>query len=504
MISPSLAAQPPFFTSLDIKKDPNGVILKYKELVLLHNGENFSKLIFAPVLKACSKSSALSPGEQIHTQTIKYGLSSDIYVQTSLVTMYSSCDQLELALNVFEKMPQRNVVTWTTMMDSCLRVEKYEMVLSIFRRMQESGVSPDDFAIVSVLTACARLGAALGLGMWVHAYVRKTERELTVFTGTALIDMYCKCGNADDALMVFRSMEKKSVRCWNAMLHGLSVHGRGEEALALFTEMEREGEVRPNEVTFVGVLCGCSHSGLIEEGRFYFDLMQKKYGIEPTVKHYGCMVDLLGRVGLLEEAFEMVTKMRVPPNMVVWGSLLSACRAQNNVDMAERVFQRIVEIEDSNVQHDTSHYVIMSNMYAQMGRQDRMAEVRGKIGKKPKGWSSIETEGDVHQFSVGDASHPMRGKILEMLNEVRRKVERDDTGKDDFLDPHSEKLAVAYGLLSMNSAAPIKIVKNLRICEDCHDMMKLISKVYEREIIVRDCTRFHRFMRGGCSCKDYW
>ncbi|KAF5193720.1 Pentatricopeptide repeat [Thalictrum thalictroides] len=472
-------------------------------MVILHNGEYISKFVFAPVLKACSKASALKPGEQIHAQSIKFGLLSDIFVQTSLVAMYSSCGQLELALNVFDKMPQRNVVTWTTMMDSCLKSEQPELVLFFFREMQKSGVSPDDFTIVSLLTACARLGA-LNLGRWIHGYINRMEMELTVFIGTALIDFYCKCGSVDDALEVFKSMEKKSVRCWNAMLHGFSVHGHGEKALSLFSEMEMDSRVRPNDVTFVAVLCGCSHNGLVEEGRLYFSLMQRKYGIQPSVKHYGCMVDLLGRAGLVDEAFEMVIKMKVAPNAVVWGSLLSACRAQNNLAMAERVTRRIEEIEgDDSLGGDTSHYVIMSNMYARVGNKDRMAKARAKIGKKPKGWSSIETGGEVHRFSVGEASHPKWGKIEQMLDEVKTKIGQ-DFEMEDFHNLHSEKVAVAYGLLSTTWPAPIKIVKNLRICEDCHQLMKLISLLYDREIVIRDCTRFHRFMEGYCSCKDYW
>ncbi|KAF9615344.1 hypothetical protein IFM89_022995 [Coptis chinensis] len=436
-------------------------------MVITHNGEkeNISKLVFAPVLKACSKAYARRPGEQIHAQTIKFGISSDIFIQTSLIAMYSSCGQLELSLNVFEKMAQRNVVTWTTMMDSYLKSEQPEMVLFVFREMQVSGVEPDHFAIVSLLTACSRLGV-LSLGKWFDG---EEERSL--------------------------------LECYVTWAFG---EWAWEEALPLFLEMEMDGGVRPNDVTFVGVLCGCSHSGLVEEGRFYFDLMKRKYGIEPNVKHYGCMVDLLGRAGLVDEAFEMVTKMRVPPNAVVLGSLLSACRDQNNLKVAECVTQMIIEIGDDSVLGDTSHYVIMSNMYAQVGLKDKMAEARTKIGKKPKGWSWIENGGGVHQFSVGDASHPMWGKIREMLDEVVRKGGCQYGGKENLLDPHSEKVAVAYGLLSTKSPTPIKIVKNLRICQDCHETMKLISTMYKREIVIRDCTRFHRFMAGCCSCKDYW
>ncbi|OVA07699.1 Pentatricopeptide repeat [Macleaya cordata] len=472
-------------------------------LIIQNNGGSISNLIFAPVLKACSKASALKPGKQIHAQSLKHGFSSDIFIQTSLVQMYSSCGQFETALNLFDKMSQRNVVTWTTIMNSYLKLENPELALIGFQNMQKEGIKPDHFAIVSLLTACSRLGA-LNLGRWVHSYMQRMNLELTVFTGTALIDMYCKCGSVDDGLSVFNSMKKKNVQSWNSILHGLSVHGRGSEASSLFSEMEMDRVVRPNSVTFVAVLCGCSHNGLVEKGRFYFDSMQKKYGIEPTIKHYGCMVDLLGRAGLLDEAFEMVAKMPVAANSVIWGSLLSSCRAQNDLKMAEKVSQKIIEIQQESVEKDTSHYVIMSNMFARAGLRDKMAEARSKIGNKPKGKSWIEVGCDLHEFAVGSSSHPMWGKTMEMLDEVMEKVGREDGEDEERENPHSEKLAVAFGLLTTSAAMPIRVTKNLRICEDCHRLMKSISKVYHREIIVRDCTRFHRFTRGHCSCKDYW
>ncbi|XP_010276442.2 PREDICTED: pentatricopeptide repeat-containing protein At4g21065-like [Nelumbo nucifera] len=409
---------------------------------------------------------------------------------------------MESLFNLFDRMPNRNVVSWTVLMDACLRWEQPSMALVIFREMQETGVKPDQFAIVSLLSACARLGT-LNLGMWVHAFIERVRLEQTIFIGTALVDMYCKCGSVDNALAVFNSMPTKTLLSWNAMLHGLSVNGRGREAVELFSELEKESGIHPNEVTFVAILCGCSHSGLVKEGRFYFGLMQNKYGIEPTVKHYGCMVDLLGRAGLLEEAFEMVNKMPVPPNTVIWGALLSACRVQNNMGMAERVSQKIIGIDEDGLKGDTSHYVIMSNMYARAGLMDKMAEARLRIGKKPKGRSWIEIGFQVHEFSVGDSSHPMWARTKEMLDEVMEKV-GENRGEENPQTHHSEKVAVAFGLLNTCASTPIRIVKNLRMCADCHRLMKSISKVYKREIVVRDSTRFHRFMEGGCSCKDYW
>ncbi|XP_077235272.1 pentatricopeptide repeat-containing protein At1g59720, chloroplastic/mitochondrial-like isoform X2 [Tasmannia lanceolata] len=476
-------------------ENPRQAIHRLRELLI--NGREFSDRDFAPAIKACSKAFALRPGMQIHAQSIKRSLSSDVFIQTSLLSMYSSCGQVTLAFQLFDEMPERNVVSWTTMINACIRSEQSANALILFREMQRAGVKPDCFTLVSVLSACAHLGA-LNLGRWVHVLIDRAGLELTVFVGTALVDMYCKCGNVDDGLNVFNSMVIKSIRTWNAILYGLSVHGRGEEAIELFKEMEREGEVRPNGLTFLGVLCGCSHCGLVEKGRFYFEMMQKKYGIEPTIKHYGCMVDLLGRAGLLDEAFEMITEMPISPNIVVWGALLSACRVQNNVDMAERVSKRMIGIQGDS--QDTSHHVILSNIYAEAGFREKMAKERLKIGKKPTGRSWIEIGCDVHEFAAGDVSE---GKIREVLVEMMRKVGKDDGREEEIQNPHSEKVAVAFGLLNTSAPAPIRIAKNLRICRDCHGTMKRISEVYVREIIVRDCTRFHRF-RGTGKIVPMW
>ncbi|KAJ8626523.1 hypothetical protein MRB53_019830 [Persea americana] len=484
-----------------VESDPLQAINNFKKLLIQHKG--FTKFDLPPALKACSKASALSPGKQIHALSIKCCLSTDIYTQTSLLSMYSACGELDAAMRLFEKMPERNVVSWTAMIKAFLHCDQPEMALAAFREMQMAGVKLDDFTVVNVLSACARLGM-LNLGRWVHAYVSRGCFILSVFIGTALVDMYCKCGSIGDALAVFNSIEKKNVQTWNAMLHGLSIHGYGLEVIQLFEKMETDGEVSPNEVTFVAVLCGCSHSGLPEEGQFYFNVMQKKYRIEPTVKHYGCMVDLLARTGRLDEAFKLVTEMQIPPNVVVLGALLSACRIQNNVFMAERVMEKINRMEKDCPHSDTSHYVIMSNVYSQAGLKEKMAEVRMKVGKKPTGSSWIEIGCDVHEFAVGRTSHPMWEKIQQMLVEVTAKLGRKSGREEDLQSSHSEMVAVAFGLLMTSASMPIRIAKNLRICEDCHDAMKSISEAYGRVVIVRDCTRFHQFRAGHCSCNDYW
>uniref|UniRef100_A0A1D1Y5C1 Pentatricopeptide repeat-containing protein At2g02980 n=1 Tax=Anthurium amnicola TaxID=1678845 RepID=A0A1D1Y5C1_9ARAE len=459
------------------------------------------------LLKACAKRGALSHGRQLHALSYKLRLSSDLYVQTALLSMYSSCEQPDGALRVFDRMPHRNVVAWTAAIDACLRSDRPDAGVALFRRMLESGgVQPNRFALVSLLSACSHLGA-LGLGRAAHGYVEKAaDVELTAVVGTSLVDMYCKCGALDDASQVFDVMPNgaKTVQCWNAMLHGFAVHGHGARGLQMFSSMDSmSGGVRPNELTFLALLCGCSHAGLVEEGRHCFDIMQKKYGIVPGVKHYSCMVDLLARAGLLDDALQVASTMPVKPNHVIWGSLLSACKTHKKLGLAEQVMERAVR-EGCPI-GDTSHYVIMSNMYREAELMEKMVGMRMKVGRKPKGKSWIEVGPSVHEFQVrGNSapSHPMWGDIRQMLHEMEEKA-----GKGrvvDLLDPHSEKIALAFGLLRVSGSAPVRISKNLRICEECHSMMKSVSRYYQREIIVRDCTRFHRFADGRCSCHDYW
>ncbi|KAH7664718.1 Pentatricopeptide repeat-containing protein [Dioscorea alata] len=454
------------------------------------------------LLKSCANSSALSPGSQLHAISVKLDLCSDVFIQTALLSFYSYCGYLDTALQLFDRMPHRNLITWTAAIDACLRSDHPHLALSLFVQMRESGIVPDTFTLVSFLAASSSL-CALDLGRGAHAHLSKTGTELTPFLATALVDMYCKCGSLDDAIKMFDLLPNsaKTVQVWNSMLHGLSLHGLGMNALQMFDEMRR-ALVQPNSITFVALLCGCAHAGLVEEGKMYFGLMRSKYGIEPGVKHFGCMVDLLGRAGLIDEAFDMVASMPVPANHVIWGALLNACRINGNIKMAEIVLDRIVTEEQT--MSSTSHYLIMSNIYRDAGFEEKTAELRIKVGRKPTGRSWIEIAGEMHKFMVGvDAfSHPMWKEIKTMLDEMARTEGKQMLEQSENI--HSEKIAVAFGLIRTSAPTPIRISKNLRICQDCHDTMKVVSQAYKREIVVRDCNRFHRFMGGLCSCKDYW
>ncbi|XP_028766367.1 putative pentatricopeptide repeat-containing protein At3g15930 [Neltuma alba] len=440
----------------------------------------------------------------------------DVITWTSIVSGYANAGQIDLARKHFDQMPERDNVSWTAMIDGYLKLNRFREALELFREMQISNITPDEFTMVSILTACAHLGA-LELGEWVKTYIDKKSIKNDTFVGNALIDMYFKCGNIEKARKAFKEMHRKDKFTWTAMIVGFAINGRGEEALNMFSDMIK-ASVIPDEITYIGVLCACTHTGMVEKGREFFASMTTQYGIKPNVTHYGCMVDLLGRAGNLRGAHEFIENMPIEPNSIVWGSLLGACRVQRNVELAEMAANKILELEPEN----GAVYVLLCNIYAACKRWEKVREVRNIMMnrgiKKIPGCSLIEMKGDVHEFVAGDQSHPQSkeiyAKLENMMQELTYAGYTPDTS-EVFLDigeedketavyRHSEKLAIAYALISSGPGVAIRIVKNLRMCVDCHHMAKLVSKAYSRELIVRDRTRFHHFKHGSCSCNDFW
>jgi len=388
--------------------------------------------------------------------------------------------------------------------------------IEMFREMQMGEVSPNYVTMISVLPAISRLGA-LELGKWVHLYVEKNGIEIDDVLGSALVDMYSKCGSVDKALQVFERLPKKNTITWSAIIGGLAMHGQANDAIDYFARMERAG-VTPSDVTYIGVLSACSHAGLVDEGQSFFNHMVKEVSLEPRIEHYGCMVDLLGRAGHLEEAEKLVLNMPIKPDDVIWKALLGACKMHGNIEMGKRVAETLMDMAP----HDSGSYVALSNMYASSENWEAVAEVRLMMRemdiRKDPGCSWIELDGVIHEFLVEDESHPRAKEIHSMLQEISKQLrligyrpdtakvllKMDEEEKESALHYHSEKIAVAFGLISTSPHTPLRIVKNLRICEDCHSSMKLISETYKRKIIVRDRKRFHHFEHGSCSCKDYW
>ena len=468
------------------------------------------------VLSACTQLGDLNSGEWIHKCIMEMGMVRNVFVGTSLVDMYAKCGNMEKARSVFDGMAEKDIVSWGAMIQGYALNGLPKEAIDLFLQMQRENVKPDCYTVVGVLSACARLGA-LELGEWVSGLVDRNEFLYNPVLGTALIDLYAKCGSMSRAWEVFKGMKEKDRVVWNAIISGLAMNGYVKISFGLFGQVEKFG-IKPDGNTFIGLLCGCTHAGLVDEGRRYFNSMYRFFSLTPSIEHYGCMVDLLGRAGLLDEAHQLIRNMPMEANAIVWGALLGACRIHRDTQLAELVLKQLIELEPWN----SGNYVLLSNIYSANLKWDEAAKVRLSMNEKriqkPPGCSWIEVDGIVHEFLVGDKYHPLSEKIYAKLDELTKKMkvagyvpttdfvlfDIEEEEKEHFLGCHSEKLAIAFGLISTPPTAVIRVVKNLRVCGDCHMAIKLISSITGREITVRDNNRFHCFREGSCSCNDYW
>ncbi|XP_031256596.1 pentatricopeptide repeat-containing protein At1g74630 [Pistacia vera] len=535
---------------------------------------------FAFVLKAAANLRSLKSGIQLHCQALVHGLDGHLFVGTTLISMYGECERSDLSMKVFDEMSDPNVIvrnavvtacfrsgdvknaervfntmpfwnltTWNVMLAGYMKAGELELARKVFMAMEMKddvswstmivgfaqngcfheafgffrellrvGTRPNEVSLTGVLSACAQAGA-FEFGRILHGFVEKFGFDWIVSVNNALIDTYSKCGNVGMARLVLERMpENKSIVSWTSMIAGLAMHGHGEEAIQLFHEMEESG-LRPDGITFISILYACSHAGLIEQGSRYFSMMKDVYNLEPTIEHYGCMVDLYGRAGKLQKAYEFVCQMPISPNTIIWRTLLGACSIHGNVELAEQVKERLYELDPNN----SGDHVLLSNIYAVAGKWKDVVSVRRRMTdqrlKKTPGWSMIEVEKIMYSFVAGEKPNKTAEEAYEKLREImhRLRVEEgyvpevgsvlhdiEEEEKEDSVSKHSEKLALAFGIARMCKGKAIRIVKNLRICRDCHTVMKLISKVYGLEIVVRDRSRFHSFMDGSCSCRDYW
>lgn len=468
------------------------------------------------VLKACARVLAFSESVQLHSHIVRKGFLADALLGTTLLDLYAKVGDIYSAERVFDEMVKRDIASWNALISGFAQGSKPTEALALFKKMEIMGFKPNEITVLGALSACSQLGA-FKEGENIHAYIREEKLDMNVQVCNAVIDMYAKCGFADKAYSVFESMScKKSLVTWNTMIMAFAMHGDGCKALELFEQMG-QSEVNPDAVSYLALLCACNHAGLVEEGYRLFNSMEKS-GVTPNVKHYGSVVDLLGRAGRLQEAYDVINSMPMVPDMVLWQTLLGACRTYANVEMAELVSQKLTEM-GSNADGD---FVLLSNVYAAKERWADVGKVRNAMKnrevKKLPGVSYVEEKGVIHKFYNGDRSHESWREIYAKLDEIRFRIKEcgylaetsfvlHDIGeeeKENALYHHSEKLAVAFGLISTSTGMPIQVIKNLRICGDCHSVIKLISKIYDREIIVRDRVRFHRFKQGSCSCRDYW
>ncbi|KAL9235190.1 hypothetical protein vseg_009977 [Gypsophila vaccaria] len=413
------------------------------------------------VVGACVELRELGLGVMLHCQCVKLGWECYDFVRNGLIHLYAVCDAVELARRLFDEgdvkdvvswtavingylkagrvwdarqlfdeMPTRNVVSWSAIISGYVQVGLFEEALGLFSEMQVSGFRPNHASLVGALTACASLGA-LEQGSWIHAYVGRNKVELDLKLGTALVDMYAKCGCIEMANRVFEDMPVKDVFAYTSLISGLSNHGMSGEAIEVFRRMQSQG-ISPNGVTFICVLAACSRMGLVNEGLEIFESMKKRYGIEPGVEHFGCLIDLLARGGMLQEAAELVRKMSMMPDSYVLGALLHACRVFGNVELGEEMVQQLMErgLDYSGV------HTLLSNIYASSSKWDKVMKVREEMEvkevRKLPGCSSIEVDGAVYEFGAGQKSH-------RLMDEIKLSLLRLDKHLRSFLLDHYPK-----------------------------------------------------------------
>lgn len=471
---------------------------------------------YPSMLNSFASSEDLQSAKSIHCMIIKNGFEAYKLVGNSLIDMYAKQKIMNSALEVFRNMLDRDVISWTSLVTGYAFNGYYEEAIRLYCDLRSSEVDPDEIVLSNILSSCAGL-TVLELGQQVHVDFIKSGIGSSLSVDNSLVTMYAKCGSIEEAKLIFDSMEIRNVISWTALIVGYAQNGKARESLYCYHEMISCG-LKPDYVTFIGLLFACSHAGLVEVGRQYFDFMVNIYRIKPGPEHYSCMIDLLGRSGRLKEAEELLNGMDVEPDATVWKALLGACRAHNNLEMGERAAQKLFMLEPMNA----VPYVLLANMYFSADKSEdaarirRMMKSRG-ITKEP-GLSWMEFNSKVHTFTSEDRAHPRMIQIYSKVDEVMSLIKKagyvpdtnfalhdvDEKGKELGLAYHSEKLAVAFGLLVVPHGGPIRVFKNLRVCGDCHSAMKFISSVFNRHIILRDSNCFHHFNGGICSCGDYW
>lgn len=426
---------------------PRTAISLFLDMLLTSSIEP-DRLTYPSLFKAYAQLGLAHDGAQLHARILKLGLEWDAFIRNSLLYMYVNCGVLGQAWRLFgedgnsevvawnsmitglakcgeiydsrrlfDRMPVRNTVSWNSMISGYVRNGMWSEALDLFSKMQEEKIRPTEFTLVSLLNACSSLGS-LRQGEWIHDYIKKNNIEMNVIVVTAIIDMYCKCGSIVMALEVFHTSPVKGLSSWNSIIFGLAINGHEEEAIEFFSRLE-SSKFMPDDVSFIGVLTACNHSGMINKARYYFSLMTEYYAIEPSIKHYGCMVDLLARAEYIEEAGELIESMPMSPDSIIWGSFLSSCRRCGNIKMAQWAANNLKKIDLD----EASGYILMSNVYAAAGHfrkamSERVTMKTKNIEKQP-GCSLIEVNGEVHEFVAGGRLHPQVTEIYASLNNLR-------------------------------------------------------------------------------------
>ncbi|XP_015868900.3 pentatricopeptide repeat-containing protein At3g12770-like [Ziziphus jujuba] len=484
---------------------------------LVTSGCGFDSGTIVSLIQGCALTADMESGKILHGCVIRRGFELNLIISTAIIDLYSKCGAIEQATFVFDRMKERNVITWTAMLVGLAQNGSAGDAMKLFHRMQAEGVVANSVTLVSLVHSCAYVGSPKE-GRSTHAYLIRRGYTFDIVVTTALIDMYAKCGKINSAEMIFsNSSIHKDVILYNSMITGYGIHGHGHQAVDIYRRMKEEG-VKPNETSFLSLLTACSHSGLVEEGINLFHSMERDHNIKPTQKHYASIVDLLSRAGRFKEAEAFIEQMPFEPGSSIFEALLNGCQTHKNIDLGIKTADKLLGLESMN----PGIYVVLSNIYAQARKWDAVNYVRSIMRirglKKIPGYSLIEVGNQVYTFFAGDDSHPNWVEIHQYVENLRLEVEAcgyvadtscvlrdvDEAMKIKLLWGHSERLAIAFGLLSTPAGTSIRITKNLRVCVDCHNVTKYISKIVRRELIVRDANRFHLFVNGKCSCNDYW
>eukprot|EP00268_Persea_americana_P012599 TRINITY_DN15363_c1_g1_i1.p1 TRINITY_DN15363_c1_g1~~TRINITY_DN15363_c1_g1_i1.p1 ORF type:complete len:948 (-),score=150.05 TRINITY_DN15363_c1_g1_i1:9-2852(-) len=479
-----------------------GALQAYSEMWI--TGVKPNSFTLSSVLKGCRSLEALRQVRKLHAYIFKTKAHFGITVGNSLVDVYARFGMVDDAWRVIEMMANRDAITYTSLTAGMNQMGHHEMALDIISLMHHDNVNMDGFSLASFLSASASL-AAIEPGKQLHCYSIKSGLDHQISVSNGIVDMYGKCGSVNDAYRAFQAITEPNVVSWNGLISGLASNGHFSAALSYFEDMKLVG-IQPDDITFLIVLYACSHGGLVDLGLEHFKSMGECYGIPPQSDHYVCLVDLLGRGGRLEEAASVIEDMPFPPDALIYKTLLGSCKVHRNLPLGEYTASCALQMDPS----DPAVYVLLSNMYDDAGKSDFGEQMRKMMRdrglKKIPGQSWMEIRNKIHLFTAGDRSNPQINEIHQKIESLTAKVMSLGYGyvENNGSSHHSEKLALAFGLLNTPSMAPIRIIKNIRICDDCHNFIKLVTHFVDREIVVRDGNRFHFFKKGDCTCGGYW
>lgn len=488
---------------------------------MLSEGIQPNEFTLTSISSVCGTMLSLRLGAQVHSVGIKLGYASNLRVRNSIMYLYLKCGLFDEAQKLFDGMSHVNLVTWNAMIAGhaqMMDLAKDDLsahnggteALSIFSKLNSSGMKPDLYTFSSILTICSRL-VALEQGEQIHALTLKTGFLSDVVVGTALVNMYNKCGRIERASRVFVEMSTRTLISWTSMITGFANHGLSHQALQLFEDMLLAG-VRPNQVTFVGALAACSNAGMVYEALGYFEMMQKEYKIKPVMDHYMCLIDMFVRLGCIEEAFDFIKKMDFEPNEVIWSVFIAGCRRHGNMELGFYAAEQLLKLKPK----DRESYAMLLDIFVSVGRWEDVAVVKNLMREEKLSetddWSWIRIKDKVYSFKPNDGLHPQSAEIFKVLDELvenakgfgyKQQESFELTDEESASVYHSEKLAIAFGLLNTPIVSPILVIKSTTMCRDCHNFIKIITSLTAREIIVRDSKRLHKFVNGHCTCRDF-